>query len=58
MAEKKDWINGYLTALHDFAWWKDGEMYVGIGVYTYKEIKDRTLRENGITESELYGVKK
>ena len=29
---------GYRTALHDFAWWKDGVQYVGSGVYTFAEM--------------------
>ena len=29
--------NGYLLALKDWAWWKDGVEYVGSGVYTLKQ---------------------
>jgi hypothetical protein len=50
MPKSKDWIEGYLTALYDFAWWADGTMYVGSGVYTYQEIKDNILKENGMVE--------
>lgn len=30
---------GYLQALYDYAWWKDGVMYIGSGIRTYKEAK-------------------
>lgn len=31
---------GYLQALYDFAWWKDGVQYVGCGVKTLKQAQE------------------
>lgn len=28
------WWNGLRAGVHRYAWWKDGEQYVGSGVYT------------------------
>lgn len=49
----KEYIKGYLTALYDWAWWKDGELLVGSGNHTYKEIKEKMIRENNLTEKDL-----
>lgn len=46
MPKSKEWIDGYLAALRTFSWWKDGILYVGSGVCTYKEIEDELLRKN------------
>lgn len=29
--------DGYLRALHNYAWWKDGVQYVGCGVKTLQQ---------------------
>ena len=42
-----DWLEGYLTALMDYAWWKDGVQYVGCGVKTLKEVKERAIAAYG-----------
>ena len=44
--KSKEWIDGYLEALFDWAWWKDGIMYVGSGNRTYSEIKSNLLEDN------------
>jgi len=33
-----NYLEGYLAALYDFAWYRNGTMYLGSGVRTYKEI--------------------
>lgn len=53
MAKSKEWVDGYLTALCDFAWWKDGELLVGCGMHTHKEIVEKTLKENNLTKEDL-----
>lgn len=53
MTKSKEWVKGYLTALHDFAWWKDGTMLVGSGIYTYTQIADKILKENNMTREDL-----
>lgn len=35
----RDYREGYLQALSDFAWWKDGVLIVGSGVKTLKQAK-------------------
>jgi len=30
-------LEGYITALRDYAWWKDGKQYVGCGFKTLKQ---------------------
>ena len=52
MLRSKEWIEGYLTALYSFAWWRDGVQYVGSGRYTYQEIKENILKENVKDNSE------
>lgn len=32
------WIDGYLSALYDYAIWRDGEMYLGCGIDKYADI--------------------
>ena len=49
-AEINAYFNGLGEGVRAFAWWKDGTMYVGSGVYTYQEIKDNILKENGMEE--------
>ncbi len=34
-----DYERGYLDALYRFAWWKDGEMFVGTMGRTYRTAK-------------------
>ncbi len=46
-AEKQAFIKGYLEALYDYAWWKNGVMYVGCGVVTYKEAHRKFLESQG-----------
>lgn len=36
--ELRSWIAGVKHALYTFAYWKDGEMYVGASGKTYKEV--------------------
>jgi len=33
-----NYLEGYLAALYDFAWYRNGTMYLGSGIRTYKEI--------------------
>lgn len=39
----EEYANGYLDALHDFAHWKDGQMYVGTCGTTYKEVVAKVM---------------
>jgi hypothetical protein len=48
--QKRAYCHGYLDALYDFAWWKDGVLYVGSGVYTYKQKKGEFKQKHGIKE--------
>ena len=42
----KTYQDGYLQALYDYAWWKDGIMYVGCGRKTYKQAKEEFIKKN------------
>ena len=39
----KRFLDGYLAALYDYAWWKDGEMQVGNCGTSYKDAKDAAV---------------
>jgi hypothetical protein len=48
----EEYKRGYLEALNNYAWWKDGVLHVGCGFYTLKEAK-RQLKDrcDGINKS-------
>lgn len=39
--------SGYIAALHDYAWWKDGTQYVGCGNLTLQDAVRRAARKTG-----------
>lgn len=39
-----EWLDGYLCALYEWAYMKDGAMYVGSCGTTYAEAKKRALK--------------
>ncbi len=39
-----DWLEGYLSALYNYATWHDGEMVVGCGIVRYVDIKGKILK--------------
>ena len=41
----KFYTEGYLDALYNFAWYKDGRMLVGCGIKTYKEAAEQAERK-------------
>lgn len=45
--ELDDYELGYLAALWNYAWWKDGTAYVGTTGRTYAEAKASFLAERG-----------
>lgn len=40
------YLRGYLKALYDYAWWKDGTLYVGSTGKTWREARDEVLAEH------------
>lgn len=48
--------NGFRKALWDYAWYRDGEMYVGCGVRRYREVlNEADEHEKRQIEFELKG---
>jgi hypothetical protein len=39
-----DYTRGYLDALYDFAWYKDGDQFVGCGINSYQLAKENFLK--------------
>ena len=46
------WLNGYLAGLAAYAWWKDGEQFVGSCGATLKHAINTAQREYAVDECE------
>lgn len=54
---KRYYIKGYLTALYDYAVNKDGNKFVGCGIYSLWEAAYRFLTQRqGLSESEALAI--
>lgn len=42
---RKAYLEGYLACLYDYAWWKDGEMFVGSTGKAYKTVAEPFQKE-------------
>lgn len=40
LIDRRAYLEGYLAALYNFAWWKNGEMFLGAGLHTFNDEKE------------------